>query len=703
MDYFRAKRYLDALPDWEVGRPALGPIENYLPRMRALLARLGDPQTRFRSIIVGGTNGKGTVASLLAAILKAHGHKAGLYTSPHLHTQRERIRIDGEILSKEQWADAVSHLDNCTRDVGREALGSFSKFEALTGLAAHLFAQQGVEFGIFEVGLGGRYDATNAWDSELAGLTAIGLDHVDLLGNTLEEIAADKLHIARSGCTLVTTAAQSPEVMDLIRQTCVKQEVELQIAGTKWPLGHLTGHPATYAENARLALEAARGLVLGLEDELAHQAVAAHHWPGRFEVAQEKPLVLLDGAHNPAAAEALAEELQRLSGERSIDNTGNAWVLVVGAGTGHDASGILHALAPVAQRVLLTSSDHPRALAPAVLADLAPDGLAIKQIPASSQALKHALALAGSKGRVCVAGSLHLVARAREFFNLPGERDGITEDMALENLGCVAEAARQQGLICEWISDDGTRLKLSGGRRPLRFWRNKHPFNDYVEARLAEDKAYQYEDFAVAGLPVPDTLKLFNPLADARFDRYKTHATVAEIVEEVVARFEFPLLVKKCHSSLAQGVFLEHNAADLGQRLEALFANSGFLDNIALVQQYVAGPEYRVVASRDELLLAYRKESEAVGADGDLNPLHQATGHAVRVEDAALLAQMQHLTAQVAGVYSLGFYAIDLIHGADGFSIIEINPNPMCYAYNRDNGRRDFIRLYERLLTQFAL
>ena len=703
MDYFRAKRYLDALPDWEVGRPALGPIEDYLPRMRALLTRLDDPQTRFRSIIVGGTNGKGTVASLLTAILKAHGHKVGLYTSPHLHTQRERIRIDGEILSKEQWADAVSHLDDCTRDFGREALGSFSKFEALTGLAAHLFAQQKVEFGIFEVGLGGRYDATNAWDSELAVLTAIGLDHVDLLGNTLEEIAADKLHIARSDRTLVTTAAQSPEVMDLIRQTCATQEVKLQIAGTEWPLGHLTGHPATYAENARLALESAQGLVRHLEDETAHQAVATHLWPGRFEVAQEKPLVLLDGAHNPAAAEALTEELQRLSGERPVANTSDAWVLVVGAGTGHDAAGILHALAPVAQRVLLTSSDHPRALAPAVLANLAPDGLAIEQVPASSQALKRALALAGPKGRVCVAGSLHLVARAREFFNLPGERDGITEDMALENLECVAEAGQRQGLTCEWISDDGTRLKLSGGRRPLRFWRNKHPFNDYVEARLAEDKAYQYEDFAAAGLPVPDTLKLFNPLADARFDRYKTHATVAEIVEEVVARFEFPLLVKKCHSSLAQGVFLERNATDLGQRLESLFANSGFLDNIALVQQYVAGPEYRVVASRDELLLAYRKESEAVGADGDLNPLHQATGRAVRVEDAALLAQMQHLTAQVAIVFSLGFYAIDLIHGADGFSIIEINPNPMCYAYNRDNGRRDFIRLYERLLTQFAL
>ena len=703
MDYFRAKRYLDALPDWEVGRPALGPIEDYLPRMRALLTRLGDPQTRFRSIIVGGTNGKGTVASLLAAILKRTGTRLGYTLRRTCTPSASASALTARFSARNNGPTAVSHLDDCTRDFGREALGSFSKFEALTGLAAHLFAQQGVEFGIFEVGLGGRYDATNAWDSELAVLTAIGLDHVDLLGNTLEEIAADKLHIARSGRSLITTAAQTPEVMDLIQQTCAKQEVKLQIAEMEWHLGHLTGRPATYAENARLALEAAQELVQDLEDELAYQVVAAHHWPGRFEVAHEKPLVLLDGAHNPAAAEALAGELKRLSGEHPVADTGDAWVLVVGAGTGHDASGILHALAPVAQRVLLTSSDHPRALAPAVLADLAPDGLAIEQVPASSQALKRALALAGPKGRVCVAGSLHLVARAREFFALPGERDGITEDMALENLECIAEAARRQELICEWISDDGTRLKLSGGRRPLRFWRNKHPFNDYVEARLAEDKAYQYEDFAAAGLPVPDTLKLFNPLADARFDRYKTHATVAEIVEEVVARFEFPLLVKKCHSSLAQGVFLERNATDLGQRLEALFANSGFLDNIALVQQYVAGPEYRIVASRDELLLAYRKESEAVGADGDLNPLHQATGRAVRVEDAALLAQMQQLTAQVAGVFSLGFYAIDLIHGADGFSIIEINPNPMCYAYNRDNGRRDFIRLYERLLTQFAL
>ena len=108
MDYFRAKRYLDALPDWEVGRAAVGPLAHYLPRMRALLARLGDPQRDFRSIIVGGTNGKGTVASLLAAVLQAQGYSVGLYTSPHLHTQRERIRVGGEIIGKDPWVAARS-------------------------------------------------------------------------------------------------------------------------------------------------------------------------------------------------------------------------------------------------------------------------------------------------------------------------------------------------------------------------------------------------------------------------------------------------------------------------------------------------------------------------------------------------------------------------------------------------------------------
>ena len=175
------------------------------------------------------------------------------------------------------------------------------------------------------------------------------------------------------------------------------------------------------------------------------------------------------------------------------------------------------------------------------------------------------------------------------------------------------------------------------------------------------------------------------------------------IVADLKAEFEFPLVIKKYRSSLAQGVFLVRDEAALARRLEEIFTHSAYLDNIVLVQQFVAGPEYRIIATRDQLLLAYGKESGSAGADGDLNPLHQAEGRAVRVDNEALLQSMQTLTEQVAAVYTLGFYAIDLIDGADGFSILELNPNPMCSIYNRDNGRGDFIRLYERLLAEFVL
>jgi glutathione synthase/RimK-type ligase-like ATP-grasp enzyme len=251
------------------------------------------------------------------------------------------------------------------------------------------------------------------------------------------------------------------------------------------------------------------------------------------------------------------------------------------------------------------------------------------------------------------------------------------------------------------LSADGNVVRVHRGGRSLHFLRNKNPFNDYVAGRLAEDKGYQYELFCRAAVPVPETLQVFNPLADSRFDRYRTHASVAQIVGAAERRFAFPLVVKKCHSSLAQGVYLETNAAALGCRLQELFENSGFLDNIVLLQQFVPGPEYRIVASGDQLLLAYAKVSDAGGERVDLNPLHQADGRAVRVEDAGLLARLRALTAKVAAVLELGFYAIDLIDGPAGACVLEINPNPFCFFYNRTNGREDFVRIYATLLERF--
>ncbi len=483
MDYFRSNRFLDSLSDWETGRPAPGPMDDYMPRMRALLRRVGNPQQRFFSIIVGGTNGKGTVASLLAAFLQASGRRVGLYTSPHLHSVRERIRLDGRALSKDQWAEGVTRLCDHTRDFEAEGRGPFTKFEALTALAAQAFAGEDADCGVFEVGLGGRYDATNAWDSQVAVLTSVGLDHVEVLGDTLVAIAADKLQIARPGRPLFTTAAQEPEVLEHIRRHSEQHHLELVVATAEpnaapssvadAPAGapaDLPLRPHTYGANAALALAvAAHALGRDPDPEAASRVVREHQWPGRFETAREQPLVLLDGAHNPAAAAALAEDLGRIS---------RSWRFVVGASSGHDAEGVLRALQPLAADMLLTGSDHPRAVNADALARCAPAGLSTTVEPECTRAFRTALDSLGPEDHLCIAGSLHLVARAREFFALPGDSDGVSEDMTLESLECVEAACRSRGLACARASDNGHVLRVEWRGRPLYFLRNKHPFND---------------------------------------------------------------------------------------------------------------------------------------------------------------------------------------------------------------------------------
>ena len=711
MDYSRSKRFLDTLPDWERGRPPEGPLENYLPRVRALLRRCGDPQQRFGSVIVAGTNGKGTVASLLAALLKASGRRTGLYTSPHLHSQRERIQVDGGLLDKDRWAEGITFLHDVTRGFEGEGLGPFSRFEALTVLAAHLFASEGVEAAVFEVGLGGRYDATNAWDHDLAVLTPVALDHCAVLGHDLSSIAGEKLPVARPGRPLFTTASQDPEVLDLVRRRAREKGIPLILCGDRGlsfegegePVPYLmvpkpgAGRPSTWVDNARLAVAAASRVCPDLDEERARRVLASHQWPGRFELARERPRVLLDGAHNPAAAAALAADLGR---------DGSDWVLVVGVNEDHQADGVLRALEPVAGRWLLTESGHAKAMPAGDLAarasSAAPE-VAAEVEPSCRKAFERALAEAGESGRVCVTGSLHMAARAREHFGLPLEAEGIGEEVARESLECLALACGRLGLRTRPVSDDGNVVRLEGGRRPFLFLRNKHPFNDYAAARLAEDKGYQHELFAAAGLPVPFTMQLFNPYADDRFNRYKRHRTVEEMVADVEAQTGWPVLVKRSRGSGSQGVHLETDAEGVSRRLQSLFENAGPLDNLVLVQSFVSGQEYRVVATRGELLLAYAKASDGPGGE-DLNPLHHPGGRAERVDDEEVLAPLRRLAGEVAGVIDLGFYAIDLIRDdAGAWWILELNPNPFCYYYNRSNGRGDFTAVYERLLREHVL
>lgn len=702
MDYHRGKRFLDTLPDWERGRPTTGPLDHYLPRVRRLLHRLGNPQAGIRSVIVGGTNGKGTVATLVAELLQASGLRCGLFTSPHLHSQRERIRVDGQMLSKDDWAEGLTRLYDGTRGFAAESLGEISWFEAVTVLAADLFARQQVDIAIYEVGLGGRYDSTNAWDHELATLTHIGLDHCEILGHGLTQIAAEKLPIARPGRPLFTQASQEPAVLAHIHRHCAEAGIRLYLVdvdGVRTPdetVGFITPvrsdgpRPCTFIENARLALAVAQKLEPALEAARAARVLEEFQQAGRFEIVGRDPWVIVDGAHNPAAARCLAVDLQPLA---------EGWCFILGMNSGHDAAGVLAALAPLAGRIILTHSEHPKAQDPHVIAAAAPAGVDVQVIPDLRQALQEA----GRQDPVCITGSLHLVARAREQLHQPYEAEGISEDVALESLVCLRAACERQGLSLQPVTGDGNVVRLVGGRRPLLFYRNKHPFNDYVAAKMAEDKGYQQEIFEAADLPVPQSLQVFNPYADDRFNRYKTHDDIPAMLKDVEENLDFPVVIKKPRSSVSQGVYPEAGSAAVARRLQSLFENAGFLDNVLLIQAFVPGPEYRILATGGQLLLAYGKVSDGDSTvGGDLNPLHHASGRAVRVEDTSLLARMADLTCRIAAAIDLGFYAIDVIDGPDGLCILELNPNPFCYFYNRSNGREDFIRLYEGLIDRFV-
>lgn len=704
MDYFRSNRFLDTLCDWETGDRPDGDVEDYLPRMRGLLNRLGNPQGKFRSVIVGGTNGKGTVSSLLADLIRAGGGRVGLYTSPHLHTIRERIQIDGEAVSKDLWAEGVRFVYDRTLDFEGEGLGAFSKFEAVTGLAAHLFAREGVEYGIFEVGLGGRYDATNAWDSELAILTVVQLDHTDVLGDSLSAITADKIHIARPGRPLLTPSAQAPEVLDLIRRASVREKIPLFVVDgvrAEGPSGHtvlpfdlpMESLPETFVQNAHLALAAGHWL-LGdvLTQELGQETVAAHRWPGRFEVVEGS--LVLDGAHNPGAARALCKELRSMA-ER--------WTFIVGVNDGHDAAGILSEIAPLAREVVLTRSSHPRALPVETLRQGVEEQVPVRCEADSLAFLKGMLSDLKSGDPICVMGSLYLVAQAREVLDLPRERDGFSEDVFLESLVCLKKACQNLGVELTPASEDGNVVRIIRKQRPIYFLRNRHPFNDYVAGRLAEDKGYQYELFRQAGLQVPYTLMAFNPLADARFDRYQTHGSVEAIVDDVERQFTYPVVVKRNRASMALGVYLETDRTGLESRLRHLCEDGARFDNVLLIQTFVEGPEYRIVASGDRLMLAYEKVTEPEEKAGDLNPLHQRGGKAVRVKNPALLQTLSELPRGIGKVMDLGFYAIDVIHSREELHILEINPNPICHFYNAHNGREDFVKIYEYLIQKYVL
>jgi len=437
-----AVAYLDRWTNYERAHDADAMRGVRLERMRRLCEQLGNPQQRFRSILVGGTNSKGSVCSMIYEILRAAGLRVGLYISPHLQDPRERIRSTSELPEQasgdKPWQDWI-HADTFVQCVEQihDVLesdtwpdGPPTYFELLTAVAFLYFARQRVEIAVLEVGLGGRLDATNVVEPVVSVLGPIGLDHTDVLGDNVKSIAKEKLGIIRPGRVLVS-AQQDGEVQELIRGVTTAQNCRLVEYGDglladilahsmdgmrlsiRTPRGRyeslslpLLGRHQ--AENASLAVAAVESLTPdGMPHESVHHGLARMSWPGRLEVIQRRPIVVLDGAHNPQAAEALRKTLEDLW-PKAVKR------IVIGVSADKDPRELGKILGPIAESIVCTQSQHPRACDAQRLAEqLAPCGRPITVISDPIDAYTYVLNTASRDDVIVVMGSFFLVGELK--------------------------------------------------------------------------------------------------------------------------------------------------------------------------------------------------------------------------------------------------------------------------------------------------
>jgi dihydrofolate synthase / folylpolyglutamate synthase len=389
-----------------------------LERMRAAVARRGHPERRFPALHVAGTNGKGSTAAMLDAVLTAAGYRTGLYTSPHLVDFTERIRAGGRTIPRDAVVGLVAELRHDLEAAGIR----LTHFEFATLLAFEWFARVGIDVGVIEVGLGGRLDATNVVEPLATAITSIGRDHEEYLGREIASIAAEKAGILKPGVPLAlgrlppeadaVVAARAAELGVPLARAGVDGRLEpgaggfaFHGPGVTWePLG-LGLRGAFQQGNAAVALTtlalARQRLPCG--PGAVRAGLAGVRWPGRLAVLRERPLVVLDGAHNPDGAEALARELPAVVGARSV-------ILVLAVMADKDWRGIVAPVLPRVARVVLTRVGR-RGADPALLAAELRD-VAVEVVPEPRAAVARALAVAAPGDAVLVTGSLFLVGEA---------------------------------------------------------------------------------------------------------------------------------------------------------------------------------------------------------------------------------------------------------------------------------------------------
>jgi dihydrofolate synthase/folylpolyglutamate synthase len=390
-----------------------------LDRVSRLLSALGSPHRTGRFVHVAGTNGKGSTCALIEAGLRASGMRTGLFTSPHLHEPTERIRLDGQPVMPGAFARAFERVHAAAEellDSGAIDLHP-TYFETVTAMALAIFAEENVDCSVLEVGLGGRLDATNVVQPALCAITPVDFDHEAFLGKSLPAIAAEKAGILKPGVPAVF-APQPPEVEETLLARAAGLGIEIIRPARACNLeAHARGSfftvngiridcPLPGLHQVGNALTAVAALQrLGVPPAAIESGIAAARWPGRLELVSKDPEVLLDGAHNPAGARALAAHLERFYADRPV-------TLVYGAMRDKAVAEMAGILFPLAARVIVTAPRQPRAVQPETLRG-AVDHPNLETAPDTAAALGLARA-GGGKGLVLVTGSLFLVAEARE-------------------------------------------------------------------------------------------------------------------------------------------------------------------------------------------------------------------------------------------------------------------------------------------------
>ena len=426
--YEEALHRLLSLADLERMTGHVAPTYKYdLERMRELAARLdlldGGPPL----IHVAGTKGKGSVAAMTASALCSHGLRTGLYTSPHLHSFRERIRLNGDLLTERAFAAAVARIWPVVEEMAGGPIGAPSTFEALTAMALDVFREEAADAAVLEVGLGGRLDATNVVSSSVSVITSVSLDHTAILGSTVEEIAGEKAGIIK-GAQPVVSAPQDPGAMNVIRARAQAMGAPLTEVGrgvTYVQETHdLSGQTvlvttardsyrirlpllgAHQAENAAVAVAALEQAPLPLSRDSIEAGLAAVRWDGRFQLLSTNPYLVVDGAHNPYSMARLRETVQEyLPGTRVH--------LVFGASGDKQIDLLTEEAAAFADEVWTVASRHPRAAHPDMLASLFERlGTSAHSATSVAEGIEQALNAARDGDLVLVTGSLFAVAEA---------------------------------------------------------------------------------------------------------------------------------------------------------------------------------------------------------------------------------------------------------------------------------------------------